>query len=32
MFQYVLGDHNTQEMMTSNETRITVSIADLIIS
>ena len=27
-----MGDHNKQKMMTSNETRLTISIADLIIS
>ena len=27
-----MGDNNTQKMMTSNETRLTVAIADLIIS
>ena len=27
-----MGDHNTQKMMTSNETRLTVAIADPIIS
>ena len=27
-----MGDNNTQKMMTHNETRLTVSIADLIIS
>ena len=27
-----MGDHNTQKMMTYNETRLTVAIADLIIS
>ena len=27
-----MGDNNTQKMMTSNETRLTVSIADIIIS
>ena len=29
---YFMGDNNTQKMMTSNETRLTVAIADLIIS
>ena len=27
-----MGDHNTQKMMTSNETRLTLAITDLIIS
>ena len=27
-----MGDHNTEKMMASNETRLTVAIADLIIS
>ena len=27
-----MGDHNTQKMMNSDETRLTVAIADLIIS
>ena len=27
-----MGDHNTQKMMTSNETRLTVEISDLVIS
>ena len=26
-----MGDHNTQKMMTSNDTRLTVAISDLII-
>ena len=30
--QFFTGDNNTQKMITSNETRITVAIADLIIS
>ena len=29
---FFMGDNNTQKMMTSNETRLTVAIADLIIS
>ena len=29
---FFMGDSNTQKMMTSNETRLTVAIADLIIS
>ena len=29
--QFFLGDHNTQKLMTSNKTRITVAIADIII-
>ena len=29
---YFMGDNNTQKMMNSNETRLTVAIADLIIS
>ena len=29
---FSMGDNNTQKMMTSNETRLTVAIADLIIS
>ena len=27
-----MGDHNTEKMMTSKETRLTVAISDLIIS
>ena len=30
--QFFTGDNNTQKIMTSNETRLTVAIADLIIS
>ena len=29
---FFMGDNNTQKMMTSNETRLTVAIADIIIS
>ena len=32
MFVFFKGDINTQKMMTSNETRLTVEIADIIIS